>query len=91
MTPEERLVRGAEQALREYDETKAKLGARPGPAWLERSIAEMRESIAEYRRTHPLVEETPSITCPRCWRTSYHPKDIDNSYCASCGFWGDGP
>ncbi len=55
-TPEERLVRGAEQALREYDAAKAKEGAQPGPAWLERNIAEMREAIAEYRRTHPLVD-----------------------------------
>lgn len=29
----------------------------------------------------------PSITCPRCTRTSHHPDDITNGYCgACCGF-----
>ena len=26
----------------------------------------------------------PSITCPRCGRTSYHPKDIQTGYCGAC-------
>lgn len=27
---------------------------------------------------------TPSITCPVCGRTSYHPKDIHHHYCSHC-------
>jgi hypothetical protein len=26
----------------------------------------------------------PSITCPRCGRTSYHPDDIAAGYCGAC-------
>ena len=27
---------------------------------------------------------TPSITCPQCGRTSYHPQDIRHMYCGNC-------
>jgi hypothetical protein len=27
----------------------------------------------------------PSITCPKCRHTSYHPKDIAERYCGACG------
>jgi hypothetical protein len=30
------------------------------------------------------VGAEPSITCPRCRRTSYHPGDIVNFYCGYC-------
>jgi hypothetical protein len=26
----------------------------------------------------------PSITCPHCGMTSYHPKDIEFGYCGNC-------
>lgn len=29
----------------------------------------------------------PSITCPQCQRTSYHPKDIEEGYCGNCHDW----
>lgn len=29
----------------------------------------------------------PSITCPVCAVTSYHPKDISEGYCAKCHDW----
>jgi hypothetical protein len=25
-----------------------------------------------------------SFTCPRCERTSYHPKDVEHGYCGAC-------
>ena len=28
-----------------------------------------------------------SITCPRCGRTSYHPRDIAEGYCGACHDW----
>lgn len=28
--------------------------------------------------------EPPSITCPVCQWTSYHPKDIEYRYCGNC-------
>lgn len=35
----------------------------------------------------------PSITCPRCGRTSYHPGDIKEGYCGgpSCHWWTSDP
>jgi len=27
----------------------------------------------------------PWITCPKCGRTSFHPKDIEYRYCGACG------
>lgn len=30
---------------------------------------------------------TPSITCPRCQRTSYHPADIVQGFCGFCHDW----
>lgn len=29
----------------------------------------------------------PSITCPVCGKTSYHPGDIENKYCGYCKWW----
>ena len=31
-----------------------------------------------------MVDEYPSITCPFCDMTSYHPKDIQYRYCGNC-------
>ena len=33
----------------------------------------------------------PSVTCPRCHRTSYHPKDIEQGYCGACHDWTSTP
>ncbi len=90
MNPEDRLVRRIEAAIAAYDAAKLP-GEGPAPAWLEDSIRRMREAIASYRKVHPRPEDHPHITCPRCGRTSYHPQDIANRFCAACGFWGDGP
>lgn len=35
--------------------------------------------------------ETPSITCPRCGRTSYNPNDIREGYCGYCHDWTGTP
>ncbi len=32
-------------------------------------------------------KDGPSITCPKCHRTSYHPKDIEEGYCGFCHDW----
>jgi hypothetical protein len=29
----------------------------------------------------------PSITCPKCHRTSYNPNDIREEYCGNCTEW----
>lgn len=31
-----------------------------------------------------MTEPTPSITCPVCERTSYHPEDVRQGYCGNC-------
>jgi len=33
----------------------------------------------------------PSIKCPRCGMISFHPKDIEERYCAACHLWHDDP
>lgn len=37
-----------------------------------------------------LAPARPSITCPRCGRTSYHPDDIAHGYCGACHDWTHG-
>lgn len=34
-----------------------------------------------------LYRRQPSITCPRCTRTSYNPGDIKQGYCGYCKWW----
>ena len=34
-------------------------------------------------------DKQPSITCPQCGRTSYHPQDIRHAYCGWCHQWHD--
>lgn len=34
-------------------------------------------------------EQARGVTCPKCRRRSWHPKDIEQHYCAACAeFWG---
>lgn len=33
----------------------------------------------------------PSITCPRCQKTSYNPDDVANKFCGRCGYHADFP
>lgn len=37
------------------------------------------------------ISDQPSITCPACHRTSYHPKDIEEGYCGACHDWTSDP
>jgi hypothetical protein len=30
------------------------------------------------------MADHPSITCPVCGMTSYHPKDVEHAYCGNC-------
>lgn len=34
-----------------------------------------------------MPETAPSITCPRCERTSWNPNDIAAGYCGACHWW----
>ena len=31
-----------------------------------------------------VIVSAPSITCPKCGKTSYHPRDIAENYCGNC-------
>jgi hypothetical protein len=31
-----------------------------------------------------MSNEQPSFTCPKCDRTSYHPKDLEHRFCGNC-------
>lgn len=35
------------------------------------------------------MSDEPSITCPRCGRTSYNPTDIEERYCGACDLYHD--
>lgn len=34
--------------------------------------------------TESIGPDGPSITCPKCGKTSYHPKDVEEKYCGNC-------
>jgi coenzyme F420-reducing hydrogenase alpha subunit len=36
-----------------------------------------------------MSEVEPSITCPTCGKTSYHPEDIKQRFCGACHNWHD--
>lgn len=91
MTPEEKLVRTMEAALRSYDQSKA-LDPTPDPPRLEAALADVREGLTAWRKQHPLPPGESSITCPHCGYTSYHERDVVERYCGKCReFWGDKP
>jgi hypothetical protein len=37
------------------------------------------------------ADPQPSITCPRCERTSYNLSDIEQGYCGFCCWWTSDP
>lgn len=37
------------------------------------------------------MTDQPSITCPVCAMTSYHPEDIRQGYCGNCHWWTSDP
>jgi hypothetical protein len=45
---------------------------------------ELREAAASAK-----AEEAPSITCPKCGKTSYSPSDIKARYCGACHLFHD--
>lgn len=38
-----------------------------------------------------LPDDIPSITCPRCGRTSWNPNDVREGYCGACHDWTGQP
>lgn len=40
---------------------------------------------------HTTQDPRPSITCPDCRRTSWHPGDVQNLYCGFCHWWTSDP
>lgn len=37
------------------------------------------------------LSDQPSITCPICGKTSFHPRDISDHYCGYCHWWTGDP
>lgn len=58
----------------------------PPPELTPRQVAFRALPHGGYRRP----EDAPSITCPDCGLTSYHPGDIAERYCANCHRFHDG-
>ncbi len=42
-----------------------------------------------YPDTFKISEDGKSITCLRCKRTSYHPRDVEHHYCGFCHVFHD--
>lgn len=60
------------------------------------AVAVQRLRAADAERSKREVEKVnenpqPSITCCLCGRTSYHPRDIEEGYCAACHWWTGRP
>jgi hypothetical protein len=36
-----------------------------------------------------MSESEPSITCPKCNKTSHHPEDVKYKYCGNCHLFHD--
>jgi len=48
------------------------------------------EIDAEYTRIgNDCEKKAPSITCPKCERTSYSQGDIQHKFCIVCGYHSD--
>lgn len=45
------------------------------------------QEVASDRITKHEPSIQPHITCPLCAKTSYHPRDIAEGYCAFCHWW----
>lgn len=48
-----------------------------------------RGAVAALVRAIQAAAVPPSITCPQCALTSYHPEDVKHRYCAKCGWHDD--
>ena len=57
------------------------------PPGLEQSDSHRSGEGASSPHRSPEKESPPSITCPQCGRTSYHPMDIQEKYCGHCHEW----
>lgn len=60
----------------------------PGRVWIGRT-----ETGAEFRVLVAGIWPSPgqpSITCPKCGLTSYHPSDIEHRFCRVCGYHAEG-
>lgn len=48
----------------------------------------LRDFIERGRKAQEAVDKlTKGFTCPRCGKTSYHPKDLEEGYCGHCHDW----
>jgi hypothetical protein len=54
------------------------------------AIADLQAAgVVAVRPPAPAGPPAPSITCPRCQMTSYHPDDIKERYCGACHMFHD--
>jgi hypothetical protein len=66
-------------------------------SWMVRDIGADWRQMGKKDSTPPIIPEAepvlrftgPSITCPRCHRTSHNLDDVKNSYCRYCLDWID--
>lgn len=43
--------------------------------------------LVAQHRDHLAVAAGTAVTCPRCRRTSHHPRDVHEGYCGACHDW----
>lgn len=61
----------------------------PKPRLAEIELGVLGDVLEDYTGSrHDLRDrpKPPSFTCPTCKRISYHPKDVEERFCAICGF-----
>jgi hypothetical protein len=54
---------------------------------LEQRILALEKKI---ERLEKLLEVEPSITCPKCGRTSHNSNDVEQGWCITCADWTSG-
>ena len=54
-----------------------------------RSLGFPVPEISRFDPALKLVVGAPSITCPKCQKTSWNKDDIENKYCGKCGYYKD--
>lgn len=54
---------------------------------LKAAAAKLPEDAVGIAQADTGKPDQPSITCPKCGMTSYHPTDIAEGFCAKCDDW----
>ena len=83
------FARQVGEALGSSHGTRAELGDPTGDPPARRGDSRWAKLARELHGPPP--PDPPGFTCPRCGRTSYHPRDLAEGYCGACHDWTGRP